>query len=84
MNRIAEQARYYRTWYRCLAELLDDALAEAERVAEADGGLGDFQLNKFGKLLIDLGQGATALHKYVAERLEAAEAQGRRPSRRRP
>jgi hypothetical protein len=63
----AEQAREYRRLYRCVAALLDEALAEAESVADAEGGL-DFPLGKFGKLLIHLGAGAHALRQHLAER----------------
>jgi hypothetical protein len=83
MNLKAEQARWYRWGYHHLADLLDDALAEAGRVADAEGGP-DFPLGRFGKLLIELGQGAYALRRYLAGRREASHAEARRQPGRRP
>jgi hypothetical protein len=83
MNHKAEQARHWRAWYRTLADLLDEALAEAERVAEAEGGL-DFPMKRLGKLLIELGAGAHALHEYLVARLDAAPASRLRRRGQRP
>jgi hypothetical protein len=75
----AEQARHYRHLFRNLADLLDEGLAEAERLGEAL----DFPLGRFGRLLIELGAGAHALRRHLAGRSSAVQAEARRGPRRR-